>query len=532
MTRKGFFRLMLLGLGCFVCFARLANKSAVRAQQNSNAYSDGTYYISASVEADQNLNLYVDSYMEVEFDEFESIDEIELDGDVDKDGGIISSASDYGDDDSPAEVDGSFSNVAAGHEYGLYAEAEGYACIDYGAEDGDGDGDCEVEYIGTTYTSVNVQSPPPLITSLSTYSVTQGDRGSLTIAGTNLVENSQDQLSVLLSGNGGPFTSSGVPTATSATFTYDFTSYPVGKYTLTVLNNEGESDGEPFTVNSPWPADSCAVSSSPKSTYSTFLSTATPGGSGSVAISFSGGAYPTLTQSVTYGPYSTPASIASNLAALITANFKQYGLTARAFGASVVYSGKSTIGSINYTITGPSISTTTTAAAQTTATNACRTAPPSPPSICGNVNPQYVLTVLTDSVSRVSEQLNYGRMVSYSLEYRPTTPGKLGQATSFQSTITEHLSNAMTYGNSFKSSVSGQFDDVLGFTCANYHGTYTTARCFTVTSNSLGNLGQVLSYDAAGTHTADYIQITPSTKTSVLNKWVNPNGTPKNISIP
>ena len=171
------------------------------------------------------------------------------------------------------------------------------------------------------------------------------------------------------------------------------------------------------------------------------------------------------------------------------------------------------------------------ASAEAAAGMACMIAPPTPPSLCGNFNPNYVLAVTYDSVKWVDPPggTNYGRNVNYSLELWPTTMGKFGAPVNFQSTVTEHLTNPMSFGSSSSGQNSGEFDDFLGSIGAFQSGTYTTQRCFNVTSPTKGNLGQVKSYDAAGTHFLDYIQITQSTRTTILNHWTNPDGSPKNI---
>ena len=492
------------------------------AQEGTQDYDDGNFYIIAALEVDDSNNLYVDGYMEVEFDADEDIDSIEVDGDAAEDGNTLAYNVAYGDDDDLAEVSGDLGVVATGHQYEM--SSEGSACFD------DGEGDCDWESIASVTAVVNLQYPPPSITNLSTYGVTQGDRGTLTVTGANLVQGTGDQLNVDLSNSSAPFTPAGTPTSTTATFSYDFTSYPVGSYTLTVVNNEGESDGVTFTVASQFPAQPCSIGASPKSTYSSFISTATPGGSGTVAVSFSGAAYSAVKQSISYGPYSTPSSVASSIAALITANYKQYGLTARAFGPNIVYGGNSSVGAVNQAITGPSISSTTSSTAASSAANACFAAPPTPPALCGNVNPKYVLAVTYDSVNWIDVGMNYGRNVNYSLEDWPTIKGQLGNPTQFQSTVTEHLSARMAYGVSSSGTHSGLFDDILGNTAAFQKGSYTADRCFTVTSPTLGNLGQVVSYDAAGTHTLDHIVITQSITRSILNNWANADGSP-NIEI-
>ena len=256
-----------------------------------------------------------------------------------------------------------------------------YVCYD----DGEDGGDCEYDEVDA-YASVNVPFPPPQITSLSTYSVNQGDQGTLTVTGTNLVQNTGDQLTINLSRNGGPFTPIGTPTSTTATFSYDFTWYPVGSYTLTVANNEGESDGKAFTVNSATPnvvppPDPCDVTSNPQVGFTSIVPTGSAGGSGTVAVSFSGSAFTAISPNVTYGPSSTPESIAASMAALITKNYFQYGLSAKAFGATVVYNGNTTIGTVSNVIQGPSVTTDSSSTAAKSTKAVCKGAPlaPAPP---------------------------------------------------------------------------------------------------------------------------------------------------------
>jgi hypothetical protein len=354
--------------------------NAIYAQQNSSAYNDGTFYISASVDVDSNYNLYTDSYMAVEFDDYEDIDAIEVDGTVDQDGEVIGDGVSDGDDYDPAEVSFESNNpVPAGHEYGV--ESDGYACFD------DGEGDCYPEYVGSAYASVNVAAPTPQISSLSTYSVHQGDQGTLTVTGTNLVENSGDQLTINLAGSSAPFTQTGTPTSNTATFSYDFTWYPTGTYTLSVTNNEGTSNSETFTVLSvpppPPPPNPCDITSNPQAGYSSVVSTGTASGSGTMSVSFSGAAFAAISPTVPYGPSSTPSSIAAHMAALITRNYFQYGLSAKAFGPNIVYSGNATLGAVSNAVTGsggaaPSFTTTTSTEASTTAETACMEAPTAP----------------------------------------------------------------------------------------------------------------------------------------------------------
>jgi hypothetical protein len=127
-------------------------------------------------------------------------------------------------------------------------------------------------------------------------------------------------------------------------------------------------------VNSAKALNECAVSSNPHAGYTSITSTGTAGG-GTFAVSFSGTAYADISQSVTYGPYSTPSSIAAHIAALITQKYFRYGLTAKAFGPNIVYSGDSTIGTVTNAATGSSFTPVNSPAAASAAQIACTSAP-------------------------------------------------------------------------------------------------------------------------------------------------------------
>jgi hypothetical protein len=75
----------ICAMACLLGAAHWFHISPIYAQQSSDDYDDGTFYISASVDVDSNYNLYAESYMEVEFDFDEDIDEIEVDGYPDED---------------------------------------------------------------------------------------------------------------------------------------------------------------------------------------------------------------------------------------------------------------------------------------------------------------------------------------------------------------------------------------------------------------------------------------------------------------
>ncbi len=90
----------------------------------------------------------------------------------------------------------------------------------------------------------------------------------------------------------------------------------------------------------------------------------------------------------------------------------------------------------------------------------------------------------------------------------------------------------MAYGIGSSGVVSGQFTDVLGNTSGSNGGQiYRTDRYFTV--NATGqNLGHIMSFDRAGKHDQDHIDIYLTNGPSILNNYKNPDGSPKDISLP
>jgi hypothetical protein len=73
-----------------------------------------------------------------------------------------------------------------------------------------------------------------------------------------------------------------------------------------------------------------------------------------MAVSFSNGSFNGFGITVPYGPNSTPESIASHLAALITKKYAGSGLTAQAYGANILYKGNATLGVAKFTSSGSS----------------------------------------------------------------------------------------------------------------------------------------------------------------------------------
>ena len=120
--------------------------------------------------------------------------------------------------------------------------------------------------------------------------------------------------------------------------------------------------------------------------------------SGTFSVSFGGSDFAGINPTVAYGPYSTPESIAAGMAAIITRNYARYGLTAKAIGRNVIYSGPATTASGSGTLGlvsnsfsgtgGPSsFLADTSPAAATEAGMACESAPSPPPTtVCGNAS--------------------------------------------------------------------------------------------------------------------------------------------------
>jgi len=259
--------------------------------------------------------------------------------------------------------------------------------------------------------------------------------------------------------------------------------------------------------------NSCPAQLDAHSGFVGIVPAGTTGGSGTMTASFSGGSFNSNNVTVPYGPYSTPASIASNIAALITKKYYKSGLSAQAIGSYILYKSNAVLGTPTLAGSGASFAKDTSTA-------------------CPPANMKYVLAVLNDSVTWVDYQTYYGREVVYSLEYWPKTMGSLGLTTPFPNAIvTEHLTNSMAYGTSTPGVISGQFDDILGNISGMNSGTYVTDRYFTVNSSGQ-DLGHIMSYDRAGTHATDHIVIHLPTGPSILNNWTNSDGSPKDISIP
>jgi hypothetical protein len=79
-------------------------------------------------------------------------------------------------------------------------------------------------------------------------------------------------------------------------------------------------------------------------------------GNGTMTVSFSGGSF-VGNVTAPYGQYSTPESIASHLAALITQRYSRSGLSAESYGAYILYRSSGTLGAANFTSSDASFTT-------------------------------------------------------------------------------------------------------------------------------------------------------------------------------
>jgi hypothetical protein len=260
--------------------------------------------------------------------------------------------------------------------------------------------------------------------------------------------------------------------------------------------------------------NSCQAAADSHSGFAGLVPTGTTvGGSGTMTASFSGGAFNATSVTVPYGPYSTPESIAAHVAAFLTKQYYNSGLSAQAIGSYVVYKSTAALGTPSLISSGSSFTQNTS------------------PAACPNVNTKFVLAVMNDSVTWGDEGLNHGRIVEYDLETWPTAQNPRGTPPSYSNAIvTEHLSTCMAYGCSSSGLISGQFTDVLGST-SSISGRYVASRYFTVNANGQ-NLGHIMTFDRAGKHDMDHIEIQLPNGPSILNNYRNTNGSPKDISLP
>lgn len=244
---------------------------------------------------------------------------------------------------------------------------------------GPGGGDYYVtqqyNYLGTT--AYEFTPAAPAIKAIDPKSDVPGSTGIMQVQG----EHMQDDFGVMSAA----FRDSGISVSVldaspySATLSYAVSpSAAIGVHQLVLSNTWGPSEPVNFSVSSPTqsigpPPDACAVESGDSRLgYTSLARTGAPGGSGTMNVSFSGAAFNSASASVQYGPSSTPESIAASIAALISKQNFRYGLSAKAFGSYIIYSGSTDLGTVSNVATGPSY---TTNADKRGAANACYARP-------------------------------------------------------------------------------------------------------------------------------------------------------------
>jgi hypothetical protein len=262
-----------------------------------------------------------------------------------------------------------------------------------------------------------------------------------------------------------------------------------------------------------------------------------------MTVSFSNGSFNGFGITVPYGPNSTPESIASHLAALITKQYASSGLTAQAYGANILYRGNATLGAANFTSSG-------------SASDSSFTADPSP-AACPAANLKYVLAVENDSVQWKLTNNQRGREVTYQLMKWPTLKPlasiKFSDLTSASpAVIKEHLENTNVPSmNGFTSDntinpvavTAGQFEDVLGTgnLTNSVTGTFIADRWFSVVYNGIPLPGSIQTLDRAGgtafapanaLHQKDHLVINlPATGAPLLSGTSILNGASWDVSL-
>lgn len=267
--------------------------------------------------------------------------------------------------------------------------------------------------------------------------------------------------------------------------------------------------------------NSCPAQLDAHSGFAGIVPTGTVGGSGTMTASFSGGAFDGNSVTVPYGPYSTPESIASHIAALITKRYYNSGLSAQAIGSYVLYKSNAVLGTPTLAGSGASFGKDTSTA-------------------CPPANMKYVLAVSNDTVAwePVEGSSQRGRQVTYVIKKWPTAAQTTFQSLTSPSytyaDITEHLTaNGYTSSNYGAYRNAGQFADVLGtgsLTGA-VTGVFISERWFSVMLDGQPISGSVMTLDKAGRHPTDHIEIHLPTGPSFLNYYKNPDGSPRDVSL-
>lgn len=213
-----------------------------------------------------------------------------------------------------------------------------------------------------------------------------------------------------------------------------------------------------------------------------FSSILSIGGSGSIIVSLSHGSFNGLGITVPYGPYSTPESFASHVAALITKRYYNSGLTAQAFGANILFKARSsaTLGNVSFTPSGSS-------------SGSSFTADPSPKSCAPvNINLRLVPVMsVNENVPLTSNQIlhNVWRLVTLD-----------GKEPSSDYRVVEHIAikrdgTEPDGKGEYRSPVDGlmqqvnKFDDGIGCTSSLRCDSNTYTQKFTITQTNLNYEG-------------------------------------------
>jgi hypothetical protein len=213
-----------------------------------------------------------------------------------------------------------------------------------------------------------VCTPPAVVTSLNPPVWQAGSNFTLTISGTGF----GTAPTVHVSGAAG--VSAGLATNTSAAGTQTQVTvnvavnapdgiatvqvqpgYTGNNYTCGNCNGSSPVGSSTAQVVGAQNQNSCPEELDATSGFSAIASTGLAiGGSGTMSVSFSGGSYSGYGVTVPYGQFSTPESIASHLAALITKKYASSGLFAQAYGAYILYKSNATLGNPGFAASGSS----------------------------------------------------------------------------------------------------------------------------------------------------------------------------------
>jgi hypothetical protein len=239
----------------------------------------------------------------------------------------------------------------------------------------------------------------------------------------------------------------------------------------------------------------------------------TPGGSGTMTLTFNNGSFNGFGVTVPYGQFSTPESIAAHIAALITSKYNNQGLSAQAIGSQIIYQGIMPVGIATFTTSESSPSFTSDGS----------------PQQCPKINPDYALIVTHDSGTWVPNSrggLGFGRDVSYELSKWTKGNYNVNRPQLSSSQISEHLSKPLPDGSYGKTDTEdpGAYCDLIGSSGGpSLTGIYNPERYFTVVytdpQHVTHDLGSVQILDKSGAHSTDTIVVNFPSGPTILNRF-------------